>query len=243
MAKDFLGKVIYNEDPTFSGRCKVRVFSIFDELPDHNIPWFVPGDITIFSGEGGGNISIPKVGDIVKVTFTNNDYYSGEYHAIQNLDPNLIAEIKDDYLDTHVLLYDSDKDLIVIYQPKTGLKMYLNGSVIVIDADGMIQMKHKNNANVIEITNDAITIVSGNNSKINLQTDGEVNIEGGNIKIKSSNVEIGSGGQSFSAVKGEQLVLALQSIVADIAAKYAPPGSTNLGNTFQNILSSEVKVH
>lgn len=243
MAKEFLGKVIYNEDPTFSGRCKVRVFSIFDDLPDHNIPWFAPGNITTFSGDGGGNISIPKVGDIVKVNFTNNDYYSGEYYAVQNLDPNLIAEIKDDYLDTHVLLYDSDKDLIVIYQPKTGLKMYLNGSIIIIDADGMIQMKHKNNLNVIEICDDAITIVSGNNSQINLQTDGEVNIEGGNIKVKSSNVEIGSDGQNYSAVKGEELVTALQSIVNDIAAKYAPPGSSNLGNTFQNILSSEVKIH
>lgn len=243
MAKEFLGKVIYNEDPTFSGRCKVRVFSIFDDLPDHNIPWFTPGNITTFSGDGGGNISIPKVGDIVKVNFTNNDYYSGEYYAVQNLDPNLIAEIKDDYLDTHVLLYDSDKDLIVIYQPKTGLKMYLNGSIIIIDADGMIQMKHKNNLNVIEICDDAITIVSGNNSQINLQTDGEVNIEGGNIKVKSSNVEIGSDGQNYSAVKGEELVKALQSIVNDIAVKYAPSGSSNLGNTFQNILSSEVKIH
>lgn len=243
MAKEFLGKVIYNEDPTFSGRCKVRVFSIFDDLPDHNIPWFTPGNITTFSGDGGGNISIPKVGDIVKINFTNNDYYSGEYYAVQNLDPNLIAEIKDDYLDTHVLLYDSDKDLIVIYQPKTGLKMYLNGSIIIIDADGMIQMKHKNNLNVIEICDDAITIVSGNNSQINLQTDGEVNIEGGNIKVKSSNVEIGSDGQNYSAVKGEELVKALQSIVNDIAVKYAPSGSSNLGNTFQNILSSEVKIH
>lgn len=242
MTNEFLGKVIYNEDPTFSGRCKVRVFSLFDELPDHNIPWFVPGDTGVFSGEGGGSISVPKIGDIVKVRFTNNDYYSGEYYAVQNLDPNLIDDIKDDYLDTHVLLYDSDKKLKIMYQPKSGLILHLNDSVVVIDADGMIQLKHKNNANVIELKNDDITIVSGNNSQINIQTDGEVKIEGGNVKVKSSNVEIGSGGQGFSAVKGEQLVLALQSIIADIMPKY-PMGSINAGNMFQDILSSEVKIH
>ena len=242
MSKYFLGKVIYNEDPTFSGRCKVRVFSLFDDLPDHNVPWFSPANFTVFSGEGGGNISVPKIGDIVKVKFTNNDYYSGEYSCMQNLDPNLINEIKEDYLGTHVLLYDSDKDLIVIYQPKTGLKIYLNGSVIVIDADGMIQMKHKNNSNVIEINENNITIVSGNNSQVNLQTDGTVNIEGGNIKINSANVEIGSDGQSFSAVKGEQLVNALHAIGEELAMKY-PQGSSIPANPFSDLLSSQIKIH
>lgn len=240
MAKEYLGKVIYNEDPTFSGRCKVRVFSLFDELPDNIIPWFIPADFSVFSGGGAGNISIPKVGDVVKVRFTNDDYYSGEYTGIQNIDPDLINEIKDDYKDTHVLLYDSEKDLIVIYQPKTGLKMYLNGSVIVIDADGMIQMKHKNNANVIEITDDAITIVSGNNSQINLNTDGTVNIKGGNVKVDSRNIELGSGGTGTHAVLGQELITELQSLNAAIMAKYPVGGAAK---TFQNILSQQVTIH
>ncbi len=243
MAKEYIGKVIYNEDPTFSGRCKVRVFSLFEELPEQNIPWFIPANFSIFSGNGGGSISVPKVGDIVKVTFTNDDYYSGEYSAIQNIDPDLINEIKDDYLDTHVLLYDSEKDLIVIYQPKTGLKMYLNGSVIVIDADGTIQMKHKNNVNVIEITDNAITIVSGNNSQINLQTEGTVNIEGGNVKVNSGNIDLGtSNTKGEPAVKGNQLVLALQTLAREIFAKY-PEGGASAANSFENILSSQVSVH
>lgn len=241
MSKDYIGKVIFNEDPTFTGRCKVRVFSLFDDLPEENIPWFAPANFTVFSGEGAGNISVPKVGDIVRVHFANDDYYSGEYTNIQNMDPNLINEIKDDYLDTHVLLYDSEKDLIVIYQPKTGLKMYLNGSVIIIDADGMIQMKHKNNANVIEIREDAITIVSGNNSQINLQTDGTVNIEGGNVKVNSSNIDMGSGGTGTPAVLGEKLVMALKNIDAVLATKY-PLGATQV-HTYKEILSDQVMVH
>jgi len=56
--KDYIGTVIYNEDPTFAGRCKVKVFGLFDDLSDDNIPWFVPSTTTIYSSEGGGNISI-----------------------------------------------------------------------------------------------------------------------------------------------------------------------------------------
>ena len=68
--KDFLGRVIYNEDPTFSGRCKVQVFGLFDAFETENIPWFVPQSCSIFSsGNGSGNLSVPKIGTIVRVKF------------------------------------------------------------------------------------------------------------------------------------------------------------------------------
>lgn len=237
----YLGKVIYNEDPTYSGRCKVRVFGLFDDLPDQNVPWFVPISSSVFSTEGAGSISVPKVGDIVRVNFSNNDFYSGEYMAIQNLDPSLIDEIKDDYQGTHVLLYDSTPDLIVIYQPKTGYKMYLNGSVIKIDADGMIQIKHKNDSNVIEVKNDEINIVSGNSSTINLSTSGTVNIKGGTVNVNSNNIKLGSAA-GYSAVKGEMLVAALRSICAELPTKFPMGASFNAMRDFKEILSSEVKL-
>ena len=128
LSKDFLGRVAYNEDPTFSGRCKVQVFGLFDTFEIENIPWFTPQSSTIFSsGNGFGNISIPKVGTIVRVRFPFGNIYSGEYSNIQNIDPALIDEIKDDYQNTHVMLYDSEKDLIVIYQHMIGYKMWLGG--------------------------------------------------------------------------------------------------------------------
>lgn len=241
MSKDYIGRVIYNEDPTFSGRCKIRVFSLFDDLPDHNIPWFTPANFTVFSGEGGGNISIPKVGDIVRVRFNNEDdnYYSGEYSCIQNIDPNLIDYIKNDYDGTHVLLYDFDKKLMVLYQPKTGLKMQLNNSIIIIDADGMIQLNH-NNKNFIQITDNAINIISDNNSSIGISTSGDVNIKGGNVKIESSNIELGDEGEKCSAVKGQELIKKLQAINGLLKEKYPVGG---IEDTFDDILSSRVSLH
>lgn len=242
MSENHLGRVIFNEDPTFSGRCKVRVFGLFDDLPEENIPWFVPINSPIFSSEGAGSISIPKIGDIVRVKFSNNDFYSGEYTSLQNIDPGLIDEIKDDYQGTHVILYDAEKDLIVIYQPKTGYKMYLNGSVIKIDADGMIQLKHKNNANVIEITNDKINIISGNSSSINISTSGTVDVNAGTVNVKSNNITLGSSNEPFSGVKGEKLVEALMSICSELPQKYPIGASINATRDFKEILSTQVKI-
>jgi hypothetical protein len=238
---DYLGRVIYNEDPTFSGRCKVRVFGLFDDLSENNIPWFTPISSNVFSSDGAGSISVPKIGDIVRVRFSNNDYYSGEYMAIQNIDPNLVERIKDDYLGTHVLLYDSSKDLVVMYQPKMGYKMALNGSVIKIDADGMIQIQHKNNANVIEITNDAIKIISGNDSPINITTNGNLDVKAGTVNVNSENIRLGSGSAQFKAVKGDMLVNALKAICMELPTKY-PPVSANSTRNFEEILSDQVKL-
>ena len=83
--KDYIGRVVYNNDPTFSGRCKIRVFGLFDDLDEGFIPWFAPKNMNIFSSpKGAGSISVPKVGTIVNVRF-KNDIYSGEYTNIQNI--------------------------------------------------------------------------------------------------------------------------------------------------------------
>ena len=130
---EYIGKVIYNEDTTHTGRCKVRVFGLFDELEDEYIPWFTPMNSAIFSAGGAGSLDVPKIGAIVRVKFSNDDYYSGEYMALQCVDPALVKEIEDDYDGAHVLLYDSDAELVVIYQKMTGLKIYHKGASIILD--------------------------------------------------------------------------------------------------------------
>lgn len=246
--KDFVGRVIYNEDPTYSGRCKVRVFGLFDELPDENIPWFVPANSTIFGTEGGGSLSVPKVGDIVRVRFSNSNYYSGEYTGLQCIDPNLVEEIKDDYQDSQVILYDAANEVTIIYQKMTGLKLYHRGASIIIDPTGNIQLKHQNNANVIEINDNRIDIVSGSTDSSTNAATGTINITGGSVvninsttaNINSDYVNIGSSA-SQPAVLGRKLTFALQQIVQEINMKM-PQGTTLLGNNYEDILSNTVNV-
>ena len=75
LSKEYVGKVIYNQDPTHTGRCKVKVIGLFDNLPDENIPWFTPVNSNVFSGGGSGSISVPKLNTYVRVKFSNDDLY------------------------------------------------------------------------------------------------------------------------------------------------------------------------
>ena len=103
---NYIGKVIYNEDETYSGRCKIRVFGLFDGLDDELIPWFAPANISEFSSQyGGGNLSVPKLGAYVRVRFPNNDILNGEYTAIQNIDPNLIGKLNPENYQTSAYFY------------------------------------------------------------------------------------------------------------------------------------------
>lgn len=248
LSKEYIGRVVYNEDPTFSGRCKVNCFGLFDEFETQDLPWVSPQTSSTFSsGKGCGSISVPKLGTIVRVNFPFGNLYSGEYSYIQNIDPALIEEIKDDYQNTHVLLYDSDKDLMVLYQPMTGYKMWLQGSMIKIDSDGSIQLKHQNNSNVVEINDNAINIAttgdggSNANGEINIAAGATVNITAPTVNVNSSTINLGKNA-NYTAVKGEELIGVLKEIVVELAAK-APFGCSLAGNNFKNILSDTVSLN
>lgn len=247
---DYIGKVIYNDDPTFTGRCKVKVFGLFDSLEDKNIPWFMPVTSEIFSSGGAGSISVPKIGDIVRVRFSNNDYYSGEYLSVVGLDPKLVEEIKEDYDGTHVLLYDANEELIIIYQRMTGLKIYHKGSYMIFDPNGRIQIYHQNMSNIIEIAEDGIKIATNGANGGSGESTGTIHLSSGNtielsaptVKINSDKVLIGNGaGDLYGAVKGQELITVLTRIVSELSAK-SPQGSSLLGNTFNNIISDTVRV-
>ena len=159
---DFLGVISNNKDPLFSGRCQIRVFRLMDNIVPEDLPWAVPVNSTVFASNGAGSLSVPKIGQIVRVQFNNGDLYSPEYTTIQNIDTQLIESIKDDYEGTHVLLYDTDEDLSVIYQRALGFQIFYKESFFQISPDSMITLQHANQESLIQMDGDRINIVSKN---------------------------------------------------------------------------------
>lgn len=249
LSKEYVGKVIYNQDPTHTGRCKVKVIGLFDNLPDENIPWFTPVNSNVFSGGGSGSISVPKLNTYVRVKFSNDDLYSGEYTALQVVDPALVEEIKDDYDGAQVLLYDAEAELLITYQKMQGLKIYHKGSYILLDPTGTIQAVHQNNSNVVEINNDKIIITtasgsgSGNSTgSIDITSGSIVNITADTVNVKGNKVNIGPGPYS-PAVNSEELKIVLNKLVAAIGLKMPiGPDPTLAGSTFANIDSKTVNI-
>lgn len=247
LSREYIGKVIYNEDPTHSGRCKVRVLGLFDDLPDENVPWFTPVTSNIFSAGGAGSLSVPKLDTFVRVKFSNNDLYSGEYIALQVIDPALINEISADYDGAQVLLYDVTEELLITYQKMQGLKIYHKGSYILLDPSGTIQAVHQNNSNVVEINNERIiiTTASGNaggasTGSIDITSGSTVNITADTVNVNGNKVNIGPG-PYVPATNTEELKVILNKLVAAIGLKMpVGPDPTLAGSTFSNINSKTV---
>lgn len=250
--QNYIGRVVYTDDPDFSGRCKVRVFGLLDSkdeqgnysIPDDMLPWFVPISSNIFSGSAGngigsGSLSVPKVGAVVRVRFANDDILSGEYTAIQNVDPNLADFVRDDYQGTHVLAYDSERDLAVVFQVNTGLRIYYQGSYIQITPDSMLTIAHQGMSSVIQMQDGKITIAG--NSSVNISGANEVNVDGSTINLDGNTVTLGAGANQH-AVLGEELVKVLRLLASEIAQKYPVTPSNPDPFQINSVLSNKVMI-
>lgn len=226
LSKTWLGEVVDISDPLKQGKCRIIVFGLFEDLDNEHIPWAAPVNSGTFSSieEGGsGSISIPKLGSIVRVQFNNGDIYAPEWIAIQNINPTLLSEIGDDYEGTHVLLYDVDEELKVIYQKNRGIQIYLKGSQVTINPDSSITIEHKDTESIIELVGSTINMTTQND--VNVTAANTVNIESQDSTINGTQVTKLGPLPNFSGVRAEPLWAFLKSLSATVDAKWpATPG-------------------
>lgn len=238
---NYIGRVIYNEDDTMTGRCKVKVFGLMDDLDDKFVPWFSPASITTFSSEyGGGNFSVPKIGSYVRVRFANNDIFSGEYTAIQNMDPNIKSVLsKENYIGTHVLLYDADNELIVLFQPNTGFHILYRETEIKIEPTNVITISEPNGNSIISLNDDNINITSKNT--INVDGYNIVNVSGKTINVEGNTVNLGKNA-TLPAVRSDSLQNILTDIYSRLAIKQPVDPGVDTNALFASLTSSTVKI-
>lgn len=218
--ENFLGFVIFNNDPLFSGRAKIRVFNLFDNIEDEALPWFKPMFSPVFGTKGQGSLSVPKIGTIVRVRFNNGDIYNGEYTVIEDIDKKLIEEIKEDYVDTQVLLHDDGHELFVIFQPNRGLQIFYQGSYFKIHPDNMISIVHANNTSLIELIDDKINVVSDGEVNVGGNSNTSVNVTANNIYLRGRNgVHIEGNKPDEVGVNGNALFILLETLAKMIDAK------------------------
>jgi hypothetical protein len=140
---EYVGEVINVDDPKQAGRCKIRVYGKFDELPDANLPWAYPEANIVFSSSNGGSgrLSVPRVGTMVKVTFFNGDLYSPVFTGIMNQNAAMLSEIASSYTNAQVICYDEDEQLKIYYTQAKGLYINLKGSTVVISPQNDITLR------------------------------------------------------------------------------------------------------
>lgn len=221
---DWVGIVINNQDPTFSGRAQVRVFTVMDGIIDEHIPWATPINSTIYSGDGGGNMSVPKLGSFVRIRFCNGDLYSPEITAIQNLDNTLIETIKEDYQGTHVIAFDPEYNLSIIHQPQSGLLIFYRESFFQITPDSMITIQTEDADSLIQLEGDTTRIVTKN--EVMVAAASKVEVTADEVVVAGANTtKVGPGPVYEDAIISDGLFTLLSSLASIIDAKApASPG-------------------
>ena len=222
----YLGKVEDIDDPLFEGRCKIRVFSLFDDIPTSDLPWAVPYGKPAFFGQDAraGSISIPKVGAIVRGKFNNGDIYSPEYSQVQELGDDIKNELrkgkanKKKYAGAHFILFDGDEQIKFWFDREIGLQMELKNSFIRIDnATSNILLEHKDTLSSIALEGNVIRINS--NSEVRVTTGSKATVTANTVHIKGKNTLIGASPVQNSAVLGEPLFAILKIMATAIDAK------------------------
>jgi len=223
----WLGIVINTKDPTFSGRCQVKVLGLFDGISNEHLPWTVPINSTIFAGDGAGSISVPKIGQFVRIQFNNGDMYAPEYTTIQNIDTNLIQRIKDDYDGTHVLLYDPIEELTVIYQKGSGFQLYLKESFIQITSDSMITLQTPNMDSQIQMEGDVTRVVTKN--EVEVVAASKAVIVADEVVVNGAQKTLVGPGPYQSAILGEPIWALLSTIATALDSKLPSTPGVNVG--------------
>jgi len=235
----YLGVVVDNKDPEFKGRAKVRIFGIFDELTDTELPWsYQRLEQSYGLGGGSGRISVPKLGSVVHVQFNNGNYYSPEYKAVQELSPDLIDEIRNSYEGAHSLIYDGIERLKMYYTVEKGLVIDLKESKIIIRNDNSILITHADDTASIELKGGKITKYADQEIENTAVT-----------RIKHSSEEVWMDGKTtnlghsplFSAVCAEPLWDFLKKLAISVDSKMpATPGvNSTLASSFEQLATSQ----
>lgn len=224
---DWIGVVSNNVDPLYSGRCQIRVFRLMDSIPGEDLPWAVPVNSTLFGGDGAGSLSVPKIGQIVRVQFNNGDIYAPEYTTIQNIDTELIETIKEDYDGTHVLAFDPDEGLNIIYQRNLGIQIFYRESFIQISPDSMITIQHANQESLIQMEGDKTYITTKN--EVNIAAGAKVEVTGDEVIAAGNRTTKVGPGPYYHAVLAEVLFPLLQTMATALDAKMPATPGVNVG--------------
>lgn len=206
--KEWVGEVVDNDDPEKMLRCKVRVYSLFDNLSVDMIPWAFPSAQMQFAGGNGGfgACSVPKVGTIVKVKFNNAEIYAPEYFAIQNINTSLQEELMNDYTNAQVLCYDEDEQFKMYYTQGKGFYVYLKKVILNITNDLSIIVTNPNGDQIILTNNGTLDIKTSSNITLNCNGDmtatvkGTAEIEAPTIKLGHTAVEALVQGKTFKPI-------------------------------------------
>ena len=120
VGRTYLGVVEDNQDPEKSGRLKIKVLDVFDDMPKEDIPWAAP-----WKDLNGNEFNVPEIGKVLIVVFDQGDLNKPEFIFSEHYNINLETKLKSlsdtDYISMKSLIYDHRTQIYV--NESEGLKI------------------------------------------------------------------------------------------------------------------------
>jgi len=194
----WLGEVLDNVDPNFNGRCRIKVFGKFDNIPVEDTPWATPSNRAT-----PGAHAVPRIGDIVSVRFDNGDIYHPEYFYQVDQNTDLKADIlegSEAAEDCISLIYDAERNLRVYWSPEAGLVITTGAGA---EESPLIQLD--SNDKIYIYTESQLEISATDTININSKSDITVETTA-NVEVKAKKVHVNSPKVELGEVAMEQLI-------------------------------------
>lgn len=194
----WIGEVVDNTDPANLGRCRVKVYGKFDDLPDDAIPWATP-----MNRDFVGSHHTPNIGTVVAVRFDNGNIYHPEYWFQIDQSKDLKADVLDPSeapQDVISLVYDSVRNLRIYHSSEDGLVITRGSGA---KERPLIQIDEKGD--------------------IKISSDSKIFLDAGNVYL--SNTGEGSEDVSEPVVRGKSLESFLEKLKSDYNSHIHPTPS------------------
>lgn len=193
---NYRGVVINNQDPLQAGRCQIRIFSVYDDVPDMFLPWAEYADPFMQGNAGSGGFYVPDNGAKVWCFFECGDHMQPVYFAGA---PSLVDG-------------PSNKSENLGDMPRFGVEYTQNrvirspsGHLIEFDdtlGDSRVRIAHRNGSQTIFYENgDVVDIVVGNYRRF-VQGNTEEYVTGDSIRMITGNQLQTTVGNYFEFVTG-----------------------------------------
>jgi len=149
----FVGKVLDNNDPEKLGRCKILVYTVFnDSITAKDLPWAIPE--FGFVGSLRGSFIVPEVGAFVSVTFENEEINLPKY-STKVLNKNQLPTNKNKNYPNNMVFFETDSGDSFELDRSNGETIYTHrtGTKITIQPNGTIDIDGALDINVTHVKN------------------------------------------------------------------------------------------
>lgn len=178
----YTGKIEDNNDPEKLGRCRIRVFGIFDdkEIKTEDLPWAKPDNS--FVGSKKGSLIIPPLNTLVRVYFDNNDVYNPVFTSKVANKVQIPTNTAEDYPNNMIFFETDNGDFLQINRASFELYFYhASGTFLSIDKDGNITIENKD-------------AEGDGNLTMNIKGDINISSENGDVSVEANKGNIKLGG-------------------------------------------------